>query len=70
MNSNPLPALKPLLMKDRVSMVFIKYGQVDVMDGAFVVIDTTGVRTHVPRVSGDEPQGRHALPRALACSPR
>jgi CRISPR-associated protein Cas1 len=35
-------------MKDRVSMVFIQYGQVDVLDGAFVVIDQTGVRTHIP----------------------
>ena len=43
-----LPALKPLPMKDRVSMVFIQYGQIDVLDGAFVVIDQTGVRTHIP----------------------
>lgn len=43
----PLP-LKPLPMKDRVSMVFISYGQIDVLDGAFVVIDQNGVRTHIP----------------------
>jgi len=41
-----LPALKPLPMKDRVSMIFIQYGQIDVLDGAFVVIDQTGIRTH------------------------
>lgn len=35
-------------MKDRISMVFIQYGQIDVLDGAFVVIDKTGVRTHIP----------------------
>jgi len=35
-------------MKDRISMVFIQYGQVDVVDGAFVVIDKTGIRTHIP----------------------
>ncbi len=29
-------------------MVFIQYGQIDVLDGAFVVIDQTGVRTHIP----------------------
>jgi CRISPR-associated protein Cas1 len=40
--------LKPLPMKDRVSMVFISYGQIDVLDGAFVVIDQNGVRTHIP----------------------
>ena len=29
-------------------MIFIQYGQIDVLDGAFVVIDQTGVRTHIP----------------------
>ncbi len=43
-----LPPLKPLPMKDRVSMVFIQYGQIDVLDGAFVVIDQNGVRTQIP----------------------
>ncbi|MYN14327.1 type I-E CRISPR-associated endonuclease Cas1 [Pusillimonas sp. TS35] len=35
-------------MKDRVSMVFVQYGQIDVLDGAFVVIDKNGIRTHIP----------------------
>jgi CRISPR-associated protein Cas1 len=43
-----LPPLKPIAMKERVSMIFIEYGQIDVQDGAFVVIDTRGVRTHIP----------------------
>ena len=43
-----LPPLKPLPIKDRVSMVFVQYGQIDVLDGAFVVVDTHGVRTHIP----------------------
>ena len=43
-----LPPLKPLPMKDRVSMIFVQYGQIDVLDGAFVVIDKTGIRTHIP----------------------
>ncbi|MFT4190509.1 MAG: type I-E CRISPR-associated endonuclease Cas1e [Comamonas sp.] len=43
-----LPPLKPLPMKDRVSMIFVQYGQIDVLDGAFVVIDKNGVRTHIP----------------------
>jgi CRISPR-associated protein Cas1 len=43
-----LPSLKPLAMKERVSVLFIEYGQIDVQDGAFVVIDKTGVRTHIP----------------------
>ncbi len=29
-------------------MLFVEYGQVDVKDGAFVVIDKTGIRTHIP----------------------
>lgn len=40
--------LKPIPIKDRISMVFIEYGQIDVKDGAFVVIDKTGIRTHIP----------------------
>jgi CRISPR-associated protein Cas1 len=43
-----LPPLKPIAMKERVSMVFLEYGQVDVLDGAFVLVDKTGVRTHIP----------------------
>lgn len=43
-----LPPLKPLPMKDRISMVFIDCGQIDVLDGAFVVIDQNGIRKHIP----------------------
>ena len=43
-----LPPLKPIPMKDRTSMVFLQYGQVDVLDGAFVLLDKIGVRTHIP----------------------
>jgi CRISPR-associated protein Cas1 len=35
-------------MKERLSILFIEKGQIDVLDGAFVVVDVTGVRTHVP----------------------
>jgi CRISPR-associated protein Cas1 len=48
MSDSPPPPLKPIPMKDRVSMIFIQYGQIDVLDGAFVVIDQTGIRTHIP----------------------
>ena len=48
MSDAPLPPLKPLPIKDRISMIFIEYGQIDVLDGVFVVIDKTGVRTHIP----------------------
>lgn len=40
--------LKPIPLKDRTSMIFLQYGQVDVIDGAFVLLDKTGIRTHVP----------------------
>ena len=43
-----LPPLKPIPMKDRVSMIFLEHGQVDVIDGAFVLVDKGGVRTHIP----------------------
>jgi CRISP-associated protein Cas1 len=43
-----LPPLKPIAMKERVSIVFIERGQIDVLDGAFVVVDKNGVRTHIP----------------------
>lgn len=40
--------LGPIPLKDRTSMIFLQYGQLDVLDGAFVLIDKTGVRTHIP----------------------
>lgn len=46
-----LPGLRPprpIPLKDRSSIVFVEYGQIDVVDGAFVVIDKNGVRTHLP----------------------
>lgn len=43
-----LPPLKPIPIKDRVSVFFVEKGNLDVLDGAFVVIDKTGVRTHIP----------------------
>ena len=46
--TNLLPPLKPIPMKDRISMMFIEYGEIDVLDGAFVVVDVNGVRTHIP----------------------
>ncbi|MFG6653801.1 type I-E CRISPR-associated endonuclease Cas1e [Scandinavium sp. M-37] len=40
--------LSPIPIKDRTSMIFLQYGQIDVIDGAFVLIDKTGIRTHIP----------------------
>ena len=43
-----LPPLKPIPIKDRLSVLYIEKGHLDVLDGAFVVVDKTGVRTHIP----------------------
>jgi len=47
--SNPvLPPLKPIPIKERLSILYIEKGRLDVLDGAFVVVDKIGVRTHIP----------------------
>ena len=43
-----LPPLKPLPIKERLSILYIERGHLDVLDGAFVVVDKNGVRTHIP----------------------
>jgi len=43
-----LPPLKPNPIKERLSVLYIEKGPLDVLDGAFVIVDKTGVRTHVP----------------------
>lgn len=43
-----LPPAKPIPLKDRVSIAFVERGRLDVIDGAFVVVDKNGVRTHIP----------------------
>lgn len=46
--ADALPPLKPIPLKQRVSILFVEKGRLDVLDGAFVVVDKTGVRTHIP----------------------
>lgn len=43
-----LPKLKRIPLKDRVSVLFLERGELDVLDGAFVLVDKNGVRTHIP----------------------
>lgn len=48
-----LPPLKPIPIKERLSIVFVEKGEIDVVDGAFVVVDGQGFRvrpvlTHIP----------------------
>lgn len=46
--SDLLPPLKPIPIKDRLSVLFAERGNLDVLDGAFVVVDKNGVRMHIP----------------------
>ena len=48
MSEPPFIPLKPIPLKDRNSLIFLQYGQVDMLDGAFVLLDKNGVRTHIP----------------------
>lgn len=43
-----LPDLGPIPLKERNSILFVERCHVDVRDGAFVMIDKEGVRTHIP----------------------
>ena len=43
-----LPPPRPIPIKDRSSILFIERGQLDVIDGAFVVVDARGVRVVIP----------------------
>lgn len=45
----PFIPLKPIPIKDRVSMIFVGRGRIDVRDGAFVVVDEeNNDRKHIP----------------------
>lgn len=43
-----LPDIQPIPIKERLSVLFLERGHLDVIDGAFVLLDASGVRTHVP----------------------
>ena len=43
-----LPPLRPITIKERTSLVFLERGELDVIDGAFVLVDKNGVRTQIP----------------------
>lgn len=40
--------LKPFPIKSRSSVLFIEKGKIDVIDGAFVIVESTGQRTQIP----------------------
>lgn len=43
-----LKPAKPITIKERISMVFLEKGELDVIDGAFVLVDKNGIRTQIP----------------------
>src|SRR5262245_50730393 len=40
--------LRPIPMRDRAGIIFLEYGELDVLDAAFVPVDKNGVRTQIP----------------------
>ena len=48
MSSDGFIPLRPISVKDRSAIVFLRYGQIDVVDSAFVLIDEQGVRVQIP----------------------
>ncbi len=49
--NRPMPGLpppRPIPLKDRASILFLEKGQLDVLDGAFVLVDQNGVRIQIP----------------------
>lgn len=58
MNQPPIIPLKPIPIKDRVSMIFVYYGRIDVKDGAFVVIN---------EVDGEDRERKHIPVGSVAC---
>lgn len=48
MGESPYVPLRPIPLKDRSAIVFLQYGQVDVLDGAFVLVDQNGARVQIP----------------------
>lgn len=51
MSERPIPGLpppRPLPIRERSSILFVERGRLDVLDGAFVMVDEGGIRTHIP----------------------
>ena len=48
MADEPYVPLRPITLKQRAGIVFLRYGELDVIDSAFVLVDANGVRVQVP----------------------
>ena len=44
----PYVPLRPITIKERAGIIFLRYGQLDVIDSAFVLVDDQGVRVQIP----------------------
>ncbi len=44
----PYVPLRPIPMKERAGIIFLEYGELDIIDSAFVLVDKTGIRTQIP----------------------
>jgi CRISP-associated protein Cas1 len=44
----PYIPLRPIPMKDRAGIIFLRYGALEVIDNAFVLVDKDGVRVQIP----------------------
>jgi len=40
--------LRPITLKQRAGIIFLRYGELDVIDSAFVLVDANGVRVQIP----------------------
>ncbi len=48
MSDHPYVPLRPIPLKERAGIVSLEYGQVDVIDSAFVLVDQNGARVQIP----------------------
>lgn len=48
MADEPYVPLRPIPLKERAGIVFLRYGELDVIDSAFVLVDANGVRVQIP----------------------
>ena len=58
MSQLPIIPLNPIPIKDRVSMIFVCYGRIDLKDGAFVVVN---------EVDGEDRERKHIPVGSVAC---
>ena len=43
-----LPPPRPIPIRERAAILFVEKGRLDVLDGAFVLVDEKGIRLHIP----------------------